>query len=185
MALRASDCSGWPRRWVRDNGAIGTQEEPAVFRRNTRALRVLRDSGLVSGLGGADHEDRQVGVQVRMLEHLCLGFSIEGDAPMDPDVLLAAEVLEIGNGEEPDIGRVVPFVVQDAGGLRRSPGLGQHAPELVIAKVRDADDAGPADANHLRQDALHVLHGLQGLGQDHAVKLPGSEGAQTGVSSHF
>jgi len=29
---------------LRDNGAIGAPEEPAVFRSNTRALRVLRDS---------------------------------------------------------------------------------------------------------------------------------------------
>src|ERR1019366_4196555 len=35
----------------RDDGGIGTQEEPAVFRRNTRALRVLRDSGLVKRKG--------------------------------------------------------------------------------------------------------------------------------------
>ena len=51
-------------------------------------------------------------------------------------------------------------------------------PEPVIAEVRDADDAGPANAHHLRQDALHVLDRLQGLGQDHAVKLPGGEGAE-------
>jgi hypothetical protein len=32
LALRASDCNGWPRRWVpREDGAIGTQEEPAGF----------------------------------------------------------------------------------------------------------------------------------------------------------
>jgi hypothetical protein len=35
----------------RDDGAIGTQEEPAAFRRNTRALRVLRDSGPVKRKG--------------------------------------------------------------------------------------------------------------------------------------
>src|ERR1017187_10477909 len=33
LALHASDCNGWPRRWVRDDGGIGTQEETAVFRR--------------------------------------------------------------------------------------------------------------------------------------------------------
>ena len=32
LALRASDCNGWPRRCAfGDNGGIGTQEEPAVF----------------------------------------------------------------------------------------------------------------------------------------------------------
>ena len=31
----------------RDDGGIGTQEEPAIFRRKTSGLRVLRDSGLV------------------------------------------------------------------------------------------------------------------------------------------
>ena len=47
--LRAPDCNGWPRDGLRDNGAIGTQEEPAVFRRNTKALSVLRDgNGRVS-----------------------------------------------------------------------------------------------------------------------------------------
>src|ERR1035441_8620041 len=35
----------------RDAGRIGTQEDPAVFRRNTNALRVLRDSGLVKTEG--------------------------------------------------------------------------------------------------------------------------------------
>jgi hypothetical protein len=34
-----------------DNGVIGTQEEPAVFRRNTKTLRVLREMGqLEAGL---------------------------------------------------------------------------------------------------------------------------------------
>ena len=51
LALRAPDCNGWPRDGLGDNGAIGTQEEPAVFRRNTRALRVLRDSGPVKRKG--------------------------------------------------------------------------------------------------------------------------------------
>jgi hypothetical protein len=39
--------NGWPRRWgfARDDGAIGTQEEPAIFRRNNRVYSVLRDSG--------------------------------------------------------------------------------------------------------------------------------------------
>src|ERR1035441_3643476 len=50
LALRASDCNDWPRRWVRDDGRIGTQEEPAVFRRNNRVLRVLRDSGPQPGI---------------------------------------------------------------------------------------------------------------------------------------
>ena len=36
---------------VRDDGGIGTQEEPAGFRRKTIALRVLRDSGLVKRKG--------------------------------------------------------------------------------------------------------------------------------------
>ena len=35
----------------RDDGGIGTQEEPAVFRRKTRAFRVLRDSGPVKRKG--------------------------------------------------------------------------------------------------------------------------------------
>ena len=35
----------------RDDGAIGTQEEPAVFRRNTRVCSVLRDSGPVETKG--------------------------------------------------------------------------------------------------------------------------------------
>ena len=51
LALRAPDCNGWPRDGLGDNGAIGTQEESAVFRRNTRALRVLRDSGPVERKG--------------------------------------------------------------------------------------------------------------------------------------
>ena len=37
LALRAPDCNGWPRDGLGDNGAIGTQEKPAVFGRNTRA----------------------------------------------------------------------------------------------------------------------------------------------------
>src|ERR1035441_538326 len=42
LALRASDCNGWPRRWVhREDGAIGAPEEPAGFRRKTRASELL------------------------------------------------------------------------------------------------------------------------------------------------
>ena len=44
---------------LRDNGAIGTQEEPAVFRRNTRALRVLRDSGPLENVKAAATKARQ------------------------------------------------------------------------------------------------------------------------------
>ena len=40
LALRAPDCNGWLRDGLGDNGAIGTQEEPAGFRRNTRAWTI-------------------------------------------------------------------------------------------------------------------------------------------------
>ena len=40
------------------------------------------------------------------------------------------------------------------------------------------DDAGPANAHHLRQDAFDVLDRLQGLGQNHAIKLSGGEDAE-------
>ncbi len=46
LALRASVCNGCPRGWDRDDGAIGTQEEPAGFRRNRRAWNVLGLSGV-------------------------------------------------------------------------------------------------------------------------------------------
>src|ERR1017187_1470184 len=47
LALRASVCNRWPRRWVSDDGASSAREEPAGFRRNLRACRLLRYSGPV------------------------------------------------------------------------------------------------------------------------------------------
>ena len=41
MALRASECNGWPHRWASDNGAIGSQEEPV----GSRHLRPLEFQG--------------------------------------------------------------------------------------------------------------------------------------------
>src|ERR1035441_9555039 len=75
---------------------------------------------------------------------------------MNLNVLLAAEILEVGDGEEADVRRVVPFIVQDTRGLRRPPRFRQHMPELVVSEVRNADYAGPADADHLGQHALNV-----------------------------
>jgi len=48
-----------------------------------------------------------------MLEDLRLRLGVERNAPMHLDILLAAEVLEVGNGEETDVRGVIPFVVQD------------------------------------------------------------------------
>jgi hypothetical protein len=42
-----------------DNGAIGTQEESAAFRRNTIALRVLRDFGPLESVKAATTKARQ------------------------------------------------------------------------------------------------------------------------------
>ena len=38
LALRASECNGWPAGGLRANGAIAAQVESAVFRRNTRVV---------------------------------------------------------------------------------------------------------------------------------------------------
>src|SRR2546421_749252 len=64
-------------------------------------------------LGSADHEYRQIGVEVGISEDFRAGLGVESDAPMDVDIFCAAEVLEIGNGEEPNIGSVVPLVMQN------------------------------------------------------------------------
>ena len=51
-------------------------------------------------------------------------------------------------------------------------------PQLVVAEVREADDALPADAQHLVDHALDVLHGLQRLREDDAVELLGRRTAE-------
>jgi hypothetical protein len=45
-----------------------------------------------------------------VLEDFGARLGVESDVPMDPDVLLAAEVLKVRNSEEADVGSVVPLV---------------------------------------------------------------------------
>ena len=97
---------------------------------------------------------------------------------MHMDVLAAAEVVEIGDGKETDVGRVIPFIMQHAGGLGRAAILGEHAAQFMVGKIRKADDAGAPNAEHFVDHRFHVMHCLQRLGKHDTVKLLAGESAQ-------
>ena len=56
--------------------------------------------------------------------------------------------------------------------------FGQHLPEPVISKIRNAHDASAADPNHFRKHTFDIKYGLQRLGQDDAIELVVGKGAK-------
>ena len=53
---------------------------------------------------------------------------------MDRDPLVAAELLEIGDGKEADVGRVVPVAAQQRAGPRGAALLGKLLPQLADSR---------------------------------------------------
>src|ERR1041384_2377914 len=98
----------------------------------------------------ANHKYRKIRIAVRVLEYLTPSLSIQCDAPMHANGFFFTERLKIGDSKEPDVGGVVPFIMQHAG-FRRSPLFGEHLAQGMIGKIRNAHDAGLTDAGHLRQ----------------------------------
>src|SRR5215467_8878848 len=67
----------------------------------------------------ADNKNRQIGIQVRLVENLGMLLGVQCDSPMNMNALSAAKVLKISNGKKPDVGSVVPFIAEDSARLRR------------------------------------------------------------------
>jgi hypothetical protein len=114
----------------------------------------------------AEPVQRHAGEEVGLVDdHLVL---VEGEALADQDALLFAQGVEVGDGEEAHVGRVVPLVGQVLGD--------RHAPVedgLAVApvgEVGEADHRLAADPQHLGQDALGVAHGLQRQAHDDVVE---------------
>ena len=126
----------------------------------------------------ADHHDRHVGIQVRIVVNLAAGFRIERDLLVDLDLVVAAEIFEVGDGKEADVGRVVPVIAQERAGPGSAAFFVKMLAQLPVADVGEADDPLPADAEDLLEHALHVHHRLQRLREDDEVELPVGEGRQ-------
>ena len=90
---------------------------------------------------------------------------------MDGDAALAAELLEVPDRQEPDVRAVVPFVTEQARRFGRPALAQEHLRQLVIAEVRETDDALPADAQHVRDDLLDVAHRLKRVREHHEIEL--------------
>ena len=118
--------------------------------------------------------NRHVGVEVRVVEDLRVGFGVEGDLLEDVEVELAAEFLEIGDRKKTHVGRIVPGEVQRQA-ARRAAFLGQLAAVFFVGEVGEAHDRPAAHAEHVGQHARHVEHGLQGLREDDEIELPFDE----------
>ncbi len=76
----------------------------------------------------AQHDDGQIGVEVGIVVNLHVGFGVQGDLLKNLKALLAAKFLEIGDGQETDVGRIVPVEVLQCMTVRRPALFGQLPP---------------------------------------------------------
>ncbi len=80
-----------------------------------------------------EHHDRQVGVQIGIVLDAAVGLGVQGDRLVDLDLLIAAELLEVGDGKETDVGRVVPAIALE----RADPGV---RPRPAADRVREREN---------------------------------------------
>jgi hypothetical protein len=89
--------------------------------------------GAGAGKLPAEDHDRQVGVQIGVVVDAAGGFGVQGDRLVDLDLLVAAELLEVGDGKETDVGRVVPAIALE----RADPGV---RPRPAADRVREREN---------------------------------------------
>ncbi|VTR67946.1 conserved hypothetical protein [Desulfosarcina cetonica] len=87
----------------------------------------------------------------------------------DPEAHLAGVAPEIGKGDHPDVGGVMPLVGQ-LRGHRGMAGQQQHQADPPVAEVGKADHALAAHAQHFPDQGRRIIDLLQGLGQDHVIE---------------
>src|SRR5690606_28356322 len=154
------------------------------------ALRALRRARLGEGGGGGEHQ--QAGKQDGFHGNsLSAGHAVDGDFAQqvrphgaqpaaavglvhyqpikDPDRALMAQVLEILEGAEVDVWRVVPSVRHELGYRHATLGP-QVQPAAPVAEVGEGEDGLAADAQHVFDDAIRIVHRLQRLGHDHGIE---------------
>ena len=105
---------------------------------------------------------------------------IHHGALQDLDVLLTAEGLEIIEGAQVDIGRVVPLVCERRR-HRHAAAQCQLQATLPVPEVWERHDALLTDAQHFVQQPGREMHRLQGLGHDHEIEGVGVEVGQPRV----
>ena len=101
--------------------------------------------------------------------------------PANLETLLAAELLEVGNGQRADVRGVVPLEAVFGVNPRGAALFGQFGPQLAIGDVRKTDDAAAADPQHVAEHARGVENGLQRLRKHNDVELAVGEGRQSFV----
>ena len=122
----------------------------------------------------AENHDRHVGVEVRIGLDSLVGFGVQRHVLEDRDPLLAAYLLlEIGDGEESDVGSVVP--AEAVGGVRLRVRPSDLLAELLVRHVGKTDDPAAANAEHVVEHAGDVHHRLQRAGEDDKIELPVSK----------
>lgn len=126
-----------------------------------------------SGAGLAtDDEDGGIGVGVGVVGDSLARFGVEVDGLVDADVLGGAEFLPIKDGKKAAVGRFVPGEVKQAlVAAGASALLEEHAADLVISEVGEADDASFTDAEDFVDDGVGADDGLERLGEDDVVEL--------------
>lgn len=97
---------------------------------------------------------------------------------MNAETALAAERLEVREGQVADVRGVVPVEAQEPRGPRHPPLLCQHPQQLVVGEVRKAHDRATPDPYGVAERALDVHDRLQRLREDHEIELPVAEGLQ-------
>lgn len=94
---------------------------------------------------------------------------VDGDLVQDCQALGFAEGTEVLDGDDADVGRVVPLVGQFAR-ARRLASEQDLEPDAPVAEIRETHDAVTADAQHLVDDGRRVVDLLQGLAEHHVVE---------------
>ncbi len=97
-----------------------------------------------------------------------------------PDAVALAERLEVGDGKQVHVGRVVPLVGQ-VRRHRHFPSERNLQPQVPAAEIGEGDDRLAPDAQHVEDDLLGAAHRLQGLRQDHAVERSGVESREAAL----
>ncbi len=86
----------------------------------------------------------------------------------DMDIMTGTKIIKIVNGAHVNIRGVIPLVRQVPGNRHVADNDSQSM--LPVTEIREGDDDFLAHAQHLLHDVFGVIHGLQGLRQDHHIE---------------
>src|SRR3546814_10143360 len=89
-------------------------------------------------------------------------MAVDGDALLDHDTVAGAEFVEVADGAEMDVLRLVPRIVERRG-HRHAAGHRQLQPYPPVGEIRKRDDGAADDAQHRSEEHTSELQSLKSL----------------------